>query len=154
MSGRRYPQRPMVGVGVAVLRGDSVLLVRRGQPPAAGEWSLPGGAQELGETVEAAARRELFEETGLTVGALQLAAIVDSIHRDAAGAVEYHHTIVDFAARHAGGEARAASDVTEIDWAPLDALASFRLWDEAHRVIGVARTMLGQVGDGEPATPL
>jgi ADP-ribose pyrophosphatase YjhB (NUDIX family) len=70
MSPRAYPTRPLVGIGVAVLRGDAVLLARRGRPPAMGAWSLPGGAQKLGESVEAAARRELAEETGLRVGAL------------------------------------------------------------------------------------
>ena len=82
MSGREYPARPLVGIGIIVLRADAVLLVRRGRPPSEGKWSLPGGAQKLGETAEAAARRELFEETGLQVGALRLVAHADSIHPD------------------------------------------------------------------------
>lgn len=139
---REYPARPIVGIGIVVLRPDAVLLVRRGRPPSLGQWSLPGGAQELGETAEAAARRELWEETGLSVGALHLAANVDSIHHDAEGRIRFHYTILDFAARWQGGEPVAGGDVTEAVWARLDGLEAFGLWDEAIRVIGVARRIL------------
>jgi len=145
---REYPSRPIVGIGIVVLRptdggGAEVLLIRRGKPPNAGGWSLPGGAQELGETAEQAARRELDEETGLAVGALHLAANVDTIHRDPDGRVRYHYTIIDFAARWDGGTARAGSDVTEVAWAALDRLDDFSLWREAHRVIAIARGLVG-----------
>ena len=140
--GREYPPRPIVGIGVAVLRPDAVLLVRRGRPPNLGAWSLPGGAQELGETAEAAARRELHEETGLRVGPLLLAAHVDSIHRDPDGRVRYHYTIIDFAARFADGDVQAGDDVTEAAWAAFDQFERYALWHEAIRVIGVARTLL------------
>jgi len=139
---REYPARPIVGIGIAVLRPGAVLLVRRGRPPNAGSWSLPGGAQELGETAEAAARRELREEAGLEVGPVHLAAIVDSIHRDPDGRIRYHYTITDFCAAYTGGEPVAGDDVTEVAWAPLEALAPYELWSEAHRVIGLARTIL------------
>ena len=135
---RAYPDRPIVGIGVVLLRAGAVLLVRRGQPPAMGQWSLPGGGQELGETAETAARRELREETGLEAGPLRLVANVDSIHRDAAGRVEYHYTILDFAADWVGGEAVAGGDAADIAWAPLDALGPYGLWSEAHRVIALA----------------
>jgi 8-oxo-dGTP diphosphatase len=141
--GREYPARPIVGIGVAVLRPGAVLLVRRARPPNLGAWSLPGGGQELGETAEQAARRELLEETGLTVGALHLAANVDSIARDEAGRVRFHYTIIDFAARWESGEPRAGSDVSEAVWARLDQLDSFALWSEAIRVIGIAQKLLG-----------
>lgn len=143
MSDREYPSRPIVGIGVVVLRPGAVLLVRRGKPPNMGTWSLPGGAQELGETAEQAARRELFEEAGIEVGALLLAANVDTIRRDAAGRVQFHYTIVDFAAAWTGGEPAAGSDAAETVWAPLDRLEEFGLWSEAHRVIGIARALLG-----------
>ena len=139
---REYPARPLVGIGVAVLRPDTALLVRRGTAPNRGAWSLPGGAQELGETVEHAARRELLEETGLAVGDLHLAAHVDSIHRDADGRVRYHYTILDFAAAWRDGVAVAGGDVTEVAWAPFDGFADFALWEEAVRVIGLARRLL------------
>lgn len=139
---REYPQRPIVGIGVAVLRPGGVLLVRRGRPPNMGAWSLPGGAQELGETAEQAARRELLEETALAVGPLLLAANVDSIHRDGDGRVRFHYTILDFAARWEGGEPVAGGDVTEATWAAFDAFDDYDLWSEARRVIGIARQLL------------
>jgi 8-oxo-dGTP diphosphatase len=140
---REYPPRPIVGIGVVVLRPEAVLLVRRGRPPNIGAWSIPGGAQELGETAEQAARRELAEETGLSVGALHLAANVDSIALDEAGRVRFHYTIIDFAARWVEGEPRAGSDVIDAAWAGLDRLESFALWSEAIRVIAIARQLLG-----------
>jgi ADP-ribose pyrophosphatase YjhB (NUDIX family) len=144
---REYPARPLVGIGVVVLRGPEVLLVRRGTPPNRGAWSLPGGGQELGETAEAAARRELLEETGLTVGPLVLAAHVDSIHPDSAGRIRFHYTILDFAARWIGGEARAGGDVTAVAWATPDRFDSFALWAEARRVYRLAVTLLSSAGD-------
>jgi 8-oxo-dGTP diphosphatase len=140
---RRYPDRPLVGLGVAVLRPGAVLLVRRGQAPAAGAWSLPGGAQKLGETAEEGARRELREETGLEVGPLELAGYVDSIHRDAAGRILYHYTILDFAALWRGDAPRPGSDITELAWAGFGEFDAFALWSEARRIIARARTLLG-----------
>ncbi|MBV9786082.1 MAG: NUDIX hydrolase [Acidisphaera sp.] len=141
-AGREYPPRPIVGIGVALLKPDAVLLVRRGRAPALGSWSLPGGAQKLGETAEQAARRELTEETGLAAGALVLAANVDSIHRDPDGRVQYHYTILDFAGLHVDGDPVPGSDVTEVIWAPFDGLEEFGLWSEAQRVIALARSLL------------
>jgi len=131
---------PQIGIGVVLLRGPEVLLIRRGKPPALGAWSLPGGRQELGETAEACARRELLEETGLAVGPLRLVGHVDSIHRDAAGRIEYHYTILDFAGEYVGGEAVAGSDVTAVAWARAEAFDAYGLWDEARRIILTARS--------------
>ena len=148
MTAREYPARPLVGLGVVLLRPAApalpaaVLLVRRGKPPNAGAWSIPGGAQKLGETAEAGARRELLEESGLHAGPLHLAAHVDSITRDAGGTVQFHYTILDFAALWTGGEPAPGGDVTGAVFAPLDALAPFQLWSEAHRVIAIARRLL------------
>ena len=142
MNDREYPPRPIVGIGVVVLKDDCVLLVRRGKPPNFGSWTLPGGAQELGETAEQAARRELAEETGVTVGELRLAAQVDSIRHDESGRIQYHYTIIDFAAPWLSGDAVAGSDVTEVVWAPVQALQPFDLWSEAHRVIALARSLV------------
>ena len=142
MSDREYPARPIVGIGIVLLKLGEVLLVRRARAPSLGQWALPGGAQEVGETAEAAARRELREETGLDAGAMHLAANVDSIHRDDAGRVQYHYTIIDFAAAWIGGDPAPGGDVSEAVFAPLAELERFGLWDEAHRVIAIARGLV------------
>jgi ADP-ribose pyrophosphatase YjhB (NUDIX family) len=90
-----------------------------------------------------AARRELLEETGLSVGELYFCAHVDTIRRDDDGRVRFHYTILDFAGLWTGGEPIAGSDVSEVQWAPLDNLAPYDLWTEAHRVIGIARRLVG-----------
>ena len=149
MSGREYPARPLVGIGIIVLRAGSLLLVRRGRPPARGEWSLPGGAQKLGETAEAAARRELLEEAGLEVGAMRLVGHADSIHRDLEGRVQFHYTILDFAAAWRGGEPVPGGDALEAVFAPLDGLAAYALWSEVLRVVELAR----RVSFDDDATP-
>jgi 8-oxo-dGTP diphosphatase len=143
MTDREYPDRPFVGIGIVVIKGDQVLLCRRGKPPNIGSWTLPGGAQEIGETAEAAARRELAEETGLTVGTLHFCANVDVIRRDADERVRFHYTILDFAAAWEAGEPVAGSDVSHVEWAPMDALEPYGLWSEAHRVIAIARRLVG-----------
>jgi ADP-ribose pyrophosphatase YjhB (NUDIX family) len=143
MSDREYPSRPWIGIGIVVIKGDQVLLCRRGKPPSVGSWTLPGGAQDVGETCEAAARRELLEETGLTVGELHFCAHVDTIRRDETGRIRFHYTILDFAAHWTEGEPIAGSDVSEVEWAPLDALEPYDLWSEAHRIIAIARRLVG-----------
>lgn len=147
MTDREYPARPIVGIGIVVIKrdvgGDQVLLCQRGKPPNLGSWTLPGGAQEVGETCEDAARRELLEECGLHVGKLHFCAHVDTIRRDADGRVRFHYTILDFAAQWETGEPLAASDVSAVAWAPLDALQPYDLWSEAHRIIAIARRLVG-----------
>jgi len=135
---RRYPERPFVGVGVVVWRDQSVLLIERGRPPRQGQWSLPGGVQQLGETVFEAARREVREETGLEIEVVDIVAVVDSIQRDDQGGVRYHYTLVDVLAEWRGGEPRAQDDAADAAWAALDELERFDLWDETVRVIGLA----------------
>jgi 8-oxo-dGTP diphosphatase len=143
MTDREYPLRPIVGIGIVVIRGNEVLLCQRGKPPNVGSWTLPGGAQDVGETCQAAARRELEEETGLTVGDLHFCAYVDTIRKDDDGRVRFHYTILDFAARYDGGEAVAGSDVSAVQWASMDDLGPHNLWSEAHRIIGIARELVG-----------
>lgn len=135
---RLYPARPFVGVGAVVFKGARVLLVRRGRPPRKGLWSLPGGMQEVGETVFAAARREVLEETGLAVEVMELVDVVDSITRDAEDRARYHYTLVDVRAEWRAGEAVAGDDAEAVAWAPLDDLARYDLWAETERVIRLA----------------
>ncbi|PHK96632.1 phosphohydrolase [Pseudoroseomonas rhizosphaerae] len=142
MSSREYPDRPWVGIGVIAFRGDDVLLVRRAKPPRMGEWSIPGGAQHLGETAEAAARRELLEEAGVTVGPLTVAVVVDALNHDEAGRARFHYTIIDFAGRWTGGEPVAGDDVSEARFFPPEALPGLGLWDEAIRAIAEGRKRL------------
>jgi ADP-ribose pyrophosphatase YjhB (NUDIX family) len=142
---REYPARPIIGIGIAVLHRDTVLLIRRGRPPAHGAWSLPGGAQKTGETVEQAARRELAEETGLSVGDLHFAGFVDSIHPDPGGAVRYHYTILDFCCRYAGGQAKAGGDATDIVWADRSRLDDYDVWSETRRIIAASTAILKDV---------
>ena len=137
--GREYPDRPWVGIGVVAFRGDRVLLVQRGKPPRLGQWSLPGGAQHLGERAEAAARRELLEEAGIEVGPLELAAVVDAVVSDEEGRVRFHYTIVDYCGRYASGEARPGDDVAAVAWALPEEMPSFDLTPDVLRVISLAR---------------
>ena len=134
-----YPNRPLIGVGVIVFKEDRVLLIRRGKPPRAGQWSLPGGRQRLGETVRETAAREVREETGCEVEVTALLDVLDSLTRDAAGEIQYHYTLVDFLAEWRGGEARAAGDAAEVAWADPDALESYELWSETLRLIALGR---------------
>lgn len=140
MSGedRTYPSRPYVGVGVVVFRGDEVLLVKRGKEPRRDGWSIPGGAQETGETVAEAAKRELLEETGLTAEVTGLLDVIDAISHDEHGKVRMHYTLVDVAAEWIAGEAVAADDVAEVRWVKLAALDVETMWTETRRIIRLA----------------
>ena len=124
---RHYPDQPLVGVGAVVFRGDEVLLVRRGQEPVLGSWSLPGGLVELGETLSAAIKRELAEETGLTVTLLGIAAVLERIFPDPDGAIAYHYVLVDYLCDYLGGELNPGSDITAARFVDLSDLAGFDL---------------------------
>lgn len=121
MDSREYPSRPIPGVGVIAFNDNQLLLIRRGKPPRRGEWSIPGGAVELGEAVRDAAVREFSEECG---GAIQLRDVVDVVDifwQDEHGKLQYHYVVVDFWAEWRGGEVKAQSDVLDTRWvAPAD----------------------------------
>jgi ADP-ribose pyrophosphatase YjhB (NUDIX family) len=136
-----YPNRPLIGVGVVVFKGDRVLLVRRAKAPRAGLWSLPGGRQRLGEEVRETARREVAEESGLEVEVTALLDVVDSMTRDPSGALRFHYTLVDFLADWRAGEAAAGCDAPAVAWADPGALGPYALWSETERLIalGAAR---------------
>ena len=132
---RAYPDRPFVGVGVVVFRGSEVLLAQRGRHPRQFTWSIPGGAQEIGETVREAAIREIREETGLEIDILGLVDVVDAINREADGRVLFHYTLVDLFAEWRSGEAIAGDDVAAVRWVALDQLEKYRLRRVTHDVI-------------------
>lgn len=135
---RDYPEHPRAGVGAIVWRGEELLLIRRGQPPRAGEWSIPGGGQELGETVAEAAIREVFEETGIEITVTDVVTVVDMIERDADGRVRYHYVLVDVNAEWVSSEPKAATDAVDVCWSRLEQLDAFGLWSETRRVIALA----------------
>jgi 8-oxo-dGTP diphosphatase len=114
--GRAYPSQPVPGVGAIVLRQDDILLVRRGNEPQQGLWSLPGGALELGETLDQGVRREVMEETGLEVRVLQFAGAFERITTDDSGAVEYHYVLLDYLCEPVGGALSAGDDAAEAAW--------------------------------------
>lgn len=112
----RYPGTPQPAVGAVVFKGDAVLLVQRGKPPSRGMWAIPGGSVRLGETLQAAAEREILEETGVVIRAGDPVLVFDVIQRDERGAVQYHYVVVDLAAEHVGGDLRAGDDAADARW--------------------------------------
>jgi ADP-ribose pyrophosphatase len=122
--GAEYPDLPCVAVGGVVIKDGRVLLVRRGRPPAFGEWAIPGGSVELGETLKQAVEREVFEETGLSVRAGEVCYVFETVNRDRDGRVRFHYVIIDLKAEYLSGDPVPGSDVTEAAWLSLDELAT------------------------------
>ena len=133
--GREFPERPIAGVGGVVVDGNRVLLVRRGVEPLRGQWSIPGGAVEVGEELHTALRRELREETGLEVEIRGVVEVLDRIQRAADGRVQYHYVLIDYLCHPTGGELRAGSDVSEAAWVSRRKLGTYGLTDSTLQVI-------------------
>ena len=145
MIDRRYPARPIVGVGTVVMDSDMVLMIKRGKPPRQGSWSLPGGAQELGETIREAARREVREETGLEIGIFGLIDVVDSVRSDADDKIEYHYTLIDLAGYSVGGTLMAGGDAQDCRWFTRTEINAMDIWSETKRIISLAGDKFGAI---------
>lgn len=137
--------KPQPAVGTICLKGEDVLLIRRGTKPLAGDWSIPGGRIEFGERAEAAALRELVEETGVTARLVGLVDVVDAIFTSrATGAIARHYLLFDYAAVWVSGEPVAGDDADHAEWISLPRLAELALWDETRRVIAAAKEMVSK----------
>ncbi len=132
---RRYPETPICAVGAVVFKGDSVLLVRRGNAPAVGKWSIPGGAVGLGETLEAAVIREVREETQLEVRPVKLGKVVDRIIPDTEGNVQYHYVIVDFVCEVITGAVEPGSDAAAAGFFKIGILDELDITEGTREVI-------------------
>ena len=130
-----YPERPIAGVGVVVFRNEEVLLVKRKKAPYKGQWSIPGGKQQLGETVTQAARRELMEETGVEVNELTLIDVIDIIVPDEEGKILYHYIVADYRAHWLSGECSPGDDALDVQWFNLNKLGSISLLDKTRKII-------------------
>jgi len=132
---REFPEQPIIGVGAIIVENSSVLLVKRAHPPIQGEWSIPGGALEIGELVREAAVREAREETGLTVEPRELLGVFDRVLRDPEQRVQYHYVLIDFLCRRVGGKLFAASDAAEVRWFSREELPALNLAEDTLEVI-------------------
>jgi len=132
---RKYPDRPYVGVGAVIVAEGKVLIVKRKYDPLAGQWSLPGGGVELGETLEDSIRREMLEETGLEIEVGPVIEVFDRITRDEQGEVRYHFVLVDYLCWPIGGELVAGSDVADAKFVDPSELPQFNLTRKANEVI-------------------
>jgi mutator protein MutT len=145
--GRRYPERPIVAVGVLLLDGDRILLVQRAQPPQAGCWTVPGGAVEIGETLEQAALRELGEETGLGCTLGPIVEVLDRVVHDQAGRIEFHYVILDFIGSAPTGELGCGTGCQAVRWVGVAELDDYPTTDG---LLPVIRRALAMRDRGEP----
>jgi len=143
---REFPDNPLVGVGAVIVQENRVLLIRRGQAPLLGEWSLPGGVLECGETLREAIIREVREETGLTVETGEMLGVYERITRNEDRRVRYHYVLIDFLCRPASGDLKAASDAADVRWFRPEELDALKLRPDTNDVVlkGLARSQSGE----------
>jgi 8-oxo-dGTP diphosphatase len=147
---REYPSQPIVGVGGVIVDKGRTLLIKRGSPPLQGQWSIPGGLLEIGETLLAGVRRELREETGMEVRPLELIEVFERIELDGSGKARYHYVVLDYLCEAMGGQARAGSDVTDVAWASVEELTQYSLSSTATHVIRKAFAMARDSSSDSP----
>ena len=145
---RMFPSRPLVGVGAVVWDGERVLLEQRGQEPARGVWAVPGGLIELGETAEAAVRREVREECGIDVAVGPLLGLFEPVQRDPDGRIRYHYVVIDFLAYYRSGTLRVGDDAADVRWVPPAHLAQYEMLPATRAMIerALARLVIEATG--------
>lgn len=129
------PHWPQLGCGAIVRRGDSVLLVKRGREPRKGQWAIPGGKVEAGESMRAAAEREILEETAITIRAGEMVYQLEYIEHDDAGDIAFHYVVLDFAAEYLGGEPSPGDDADAAAWVRFDTLSNLPLTDSTREAL-------------------
>ena len=135
MANREYPDRPIVGVGAVIVRDHRVVIVQRSTEPLKGQWSIPGGALELGETLRQGAAREALEETGLEVECGEVLEVFDRIYPDPDGRIRYHYVLVDFLCHPVSGELRPGGDAAQARWVTAAELPQFKVSETATRIL-------------------
>ena len=146
---REYPEAPVAAVGVVVLRGSDVLLIRRGKEPSRGRWSLPGGAVELGETVRQAAEREIAEECSVEIRATEVIEALDAITRDDEGRIRFHYALTELLADYVSGLPEARSDALEVRWFREDELDGLDILAISVKVIKAGIHLRDRMSAGE-----
>ncbi|MFQ6123719.1 MAG: NUDIX hydrolase [Candidatus Heimdallarchaeota archaeon] len=124
---REYPKRPIVGVGAVIIRGDEILLVRRGQAPRKGEWAIPGGVVELGEKTREAVAREVLEECDIQIEVGEVLEVMDAVIRDKDGRIKYHYVLCDFLAKYKAGHLSPSSDVLDAKWVKFNEVQTLEI---------------------------
>src|SRR5512133_2511682 len=132
---RDYPDRPLVGVGAVIVHDGRVVIVQRGTEPLKGQWSVPGGGLEVGETLRQCAVREAREETGLEIEVGEVLEVFDAIYRQPDGRIQYQYVLIDFACRLLGGELRAGADAVQARWVTVEELSGYEVAETAWKVI-------------------
>jgi 8-oxo-dGTP diphosphatase len=140
---REYPQQPIASAHAIVIRDERVLLVQRAAEPSKGQWSVPGGVIELGETIAEAVRREVHEECGIEIEPGQVINVADRVFRDKDGRIRYHYVVIYLLARYVSGEARASSDAAAVRWVTREELHGLDMVPVAHQTVQRAFVLAG-----------
>ncbi len=148
---RDYPDRPLVGVGAVIVRGNRVVVVQRSTEPLKGQWSIPGGALEIGETLRDCAAREALEETSLKIEASEVLDVFDSIYPDHEGKPRYHYVLIDFLCRVVSGELKAGGDAAQARWITREDVGKLAMAENTQRVIRKAFEKVAAAEDVAPA---